>query len=172
MLQIYFGDGKGKTTASIGLLTRASGTGLATAIIFFDKGGMEYGERAALKQLGIRVVATGLDRRNKKTGQFRFGVTTPDRHEARRGLLTAKKLITSGKYSIVVLDEVLNCIRLNMLPLKSVLTLLKKIGTTEVVLTGRGLPPEIAQIADLITEMREVKHYFTKGIPARKGIEY
>ena len=172
MLHIYHGDGKGKTTASLGLLMRSAGAGLATAIVFFDKGGTEYSERDSLKKLGVKVIATGVDRRDKKTWKFRLGVTTRDIREAQRGLTEAKKLLTSGEYEIIVLDEILNALWLKMLPLKSVIAMLKKRGNTEVILTGRGLPPEIAAIADLVTEMREVKHYFTKGILARKGVEY
>lgn len=151
---------------------RARGAGFPAGIIFFDKGGTRYAERATLKKLGIRVIATGLDRRDQKTGQFRFGVTSADKKEAERGLTAAEQLIQSGKYRVIVLDEVLNCIRLKMLPLKSVIAVLKKRGDTEVILTGRGLPPALQRMADLVTEMRAVKHYFEKGVPARSGIEY
>lgn len=174
MIQIYHGDGKGKTTAALGLLTRATGAELPTAVVFFDKGGEEYSERTALKKLGVRIVTTGIDRRDKKTWKFRFGVTSRDKREAMRGLREAKKLIESKKYTLIVLDEILNCLRLKMLPLKSVIATINqaKKQKIELILTGRCLPAELEKLADLVTEMREVKHYFKSGTMARQGIEY
>jgi cob(I)alamin adenosyltransferase len=173
MLQIYHGTGKGKTTAALGLLLRARGAGLPAAVVFFDKGGRHYSEDISLKKLGVKVVRTGLDRIEKQTQQFRFGVLPADQAEAARGLKEAEKLIRSGRYAVIVLDEVLNTIRLKMLTVAAVLQMLKKAAPeTELILTGRGLPTALARAADLITEMQEKKHYFKKGIAARQGIEY
>lgn len=173
MLHIYHGTGKGKTTAALGLLLRAKGAGLPVAIVFFDKGGEHYSENISLKKLGIEVVRTGVDRIEKKTWKFRFGVTDRDRREAHRGLKSAEKLIYSKKYSVIVLDEVLNAIRLKMLTVGMVLKVLKKASPKiEIVLTGRGLPVTLKKLADLITEMKEQKHYFKNNVMARKGIEF
>ncbi len=173
MLHIYHGTGKGKTTAALGLLMRARGAQLPVAIVFFDKGGEHYSEDSSLKKLGIHIVRTGVDRVEKKTWKFRFGVTDRDKREAHRGLAAAEKLIRSKKYAVIVLDEILNAIRLKMLTVTAVLKVLKKVAPeTEIVLTGRGLPTTFKKAADLVTEMKEQKHYFKKGTMARQGIEF
>ncbi len=173
MIHIYTGDGKGKTTAALGLAIRATGAGLKTAIIYFDKGGAHYSERKLLKKIGIDFFASGLDRVDKKTGRFRFGVITEDKKEARRGLAAAGKLLKSGKYDLVILDEINPAVNLKMLTLEEVLAVIKgKPRATELVLTGRNAPKEFLELADLRTEMKLVKHYFYKGIRARRGIDY
>lgn len=173
MLQIYYGDGKGKTTAAIGLAVRAKSAGLPTAAMFFDKGGTHYHERDALTQLGVTVAATGRDRIDSTTGVFDFSITDLDRDEAMRGLMEVEMWLTNGAFRLVILDEVLNCIRLGMLMEADVLRVIEKRATDlELILTGRGLPPSLAEAADLITEMRMVKHYFQKGTLAREGIEW
>lgn len=173
MLHIYHGTGKGKTTAALGQLLRARGAELPTVVVFFDKGGADYSEDTPLKKLGVKVVRTGVVRMDKKTWKFRFGVTSHDKREAVRGLTEARKLIRSKKYAVVVLDEVLNAIRLKMLTVATVLKVVEKADqNTEVILTGRGLPATLKKVADLVTEMKEVKHYFKQGVMARQGIEY
>jgi len=174
MLHIYYGDGKGKTTASVGLAVRATGAGLATSIHFFDKGGNNYAERAGLQQLGIGVHVSGRDRIDA-AGRFDFSILPEDRQMALDGLAVAAAEIQKLPKGLVVLDEALNCIRLKMLTEQEVLdAVAPAIGSAEldVVLTGRGLPDEIAERADLITEMKLRKHYFEIGQQSRSGIEY
>lgn len=173
MIHIYHGDGKGKTTAAIGLLTRARGAHLAAGVMFFDKGGTHYAERSPLTTLGVTVAATGRDRIDPTTKQFDFSLTDVDRMEAIRGLTLAREWLTSKKYAVIVLDEVLNCVRLGMLDVADVKATIEPYRETcEIILTGRGLPPELADSADLITETHAQRHYFTRGIVAREGIDY
>ncbi len=171
MIQIYTGKGKGKTTAGLGLAIRALGQGFKVAIIYFDKGGDDYGERNILKQLAIDYFPTGLNRRNSD-GSFRFSITPEDIAEAERGLALAESLIPQG-YDLLVLDEINSTVALNMLSENAVCEFMKKIPKSmEVVFTGRNVPTQMMELADLITEMKPVKHYIEKGIPARRGIEF
>lgn len=173
MIQIYTGNGKGKTTAALGLAVRARGAGLKVAIVYFDKGGTHYSERKLFKKLGIDYVASGLDRIDPKTGRFRFGVTPADIKEAKRGLAAARRFLISKKYDLVILDEINSTVDLKMLGVAEVLKVIKrKSDKTELVLTGRNVPKEFLDIADLITEMKLVKHYFYRGKRAREGIDY
>jgi cob(I)alamin adenosyltransferase len=193
MLQVYTGDGKGKTTAALGAAVRAAASGGRVAIVYFDKGGTHYSERRFLEAIKgesflsavygsykppkptgrVDYVATGLDRIDPKTGRFRFGVTPADKKEARRGLVAARKFLMSGKYSLVILDELNTTTALGMLPLRSAIALLRaRPKDVELIVTGRRAPEEILAEADLITEMKLVKHYFYKGIRAREGIDY
>mgnify|MGYP002135081642 CR=1 FL=1 len=170
MIQIYTGKGKGKTTAGLGLAIRAFGQGLKVAIVYFDKGGEDYGERKVLKQLGIDFFPTGLNRRNED-GTFRFSITPEDIAEAKRGLTLATELLTKA-YDLLVLDEINSTVALDMLTKDAVCDFIKKVpAAMEVVLTGRNVPEEIMNLADLITEMKPIMHYMEKGISARRGIE-
>ncbi|MBI4836275.1 MAG: cob(I)yrinic acid a,c-diamide adenosyltransferase [Candidatus Abawacabacteria bacterium] len=171
MIQIYTGKGKGKTTAGLGLAIRAFGQGLKVAIIYFDKGGEDYGERKILSQIGLDFFPTGLNRRNSD-GSFRFSITPEDTLEAERGLTLATTLLTKG-YDLLVLDEINSTVALKMLSTAAVCDFIKKVPSTmEVVLTGRNVPEEMMALADLITEMKPIKHYMEKGVPARRGIEF
>ena len=178
-IQIYTGDGKGKTTASIGLIVRAAGAGFKTAFLQFDKGSEAedfYSERKILRTLkNVDVIATGKIRM-MPTGQFRFTNSPPDFEEAKRGLQLAKEAIAGGTFDLIVLDEILSSIMTKLLSEKDVLDLLDTYEAGgrkgDLVLTGRALPETIKNRADLVTEMKMIKHYFTKGMPARKGIEF
>ncbi|NCN07577.1 cob(I)yrinic acid a,c-diamide adenosyltransferase [Candidatus Falkowbacteria bacterium] len=171
MIQVYYGDGKGKTTASLGLVLRAKGFGSKVAIIFFDKGGDNYNERKILEDLGIDYFSFGRDRRSSD-GRFDFSLESEDLDMAQQSM--AKLLDIQHNYDLIVLDEVLNAVRLKMLPLVDLLDYLDNSlpQDLELILTGRGLWPEIEARADLITEMRMVKHYFEQKVPARAGIEF
>lgn len=179
MLQVYFGNGKGKTTCAVGLAVRALGAGLKVAFVQFDKGydgkNEHYHERHILRKLpGIELMPTGLERMNAD-GSFRFGVLEGDLAEARRGLSLAAAAISSGKHDLVVLDEILSARSYHLLEEKDILDLLNlhaKNPARELVLTGRGITPEIEKRADLITEFQARKHYFDRGVPARKGFEF
>jgi cob(I)alamin adenosyltransferase len=178
-LQVYTGDGKGKTTAAVGLCVRAAGAGFKVAFIQFDKGSEGedfYSERNILRKISeIEVHPTGKIRM-MPSGQFRFSNSPPDFAEAARGLALAIKIIESKKFKVVVCDEILSCLLTTLLTEADVLKLIDvyeingKSG--DLILTGRSLPEAIKAKADLVTEMKMIKHYFNKGLPARKGIEF
>lgn len=177
-LQIYTGDGKGKTTAAIGLAIRAAGAGLKVAIVQFDKGyeGEEfYYERRILRKIeNIDLFPTGTFR-HKKNGSFRFDLNEEDLKEAKRGIEISYKILKEKKYDVVILDEIIVSIKTKLIKLEEVLNLIKfwrENCKNELILTGRYAPEEILKEADLITEMKNLKHYFDEGILARKGIEY
>ncbi len=174
MIQAYIGNGKGKTTCSIGLLVRAFGSGKKVAIIFFDKGSESYkhNELVSLDKLGIEYHVTGLERMDKN-GKFRFGVIDGDKKEALRGYNLAKEKIESSKYDLVVLDEALSSVTYGLLDKELIIKLIKETPKDiELVLTGRCEDTDILDKCDLVTSMTKVKHYFDKGVAARPGIEY
>lgn len=175
-IHVYTGGGKGKSTAALGLAVRAAGSGKRVAIVYFDKGGSFYGERRVLKQLlrgKVDYHVTGKVRFNRTTRKFRFGVDEADKKEGARGLALAQKLARSGKYHLLILDEVNTSAALGIVSAQDVLAFMQaKPQPLELVMTGRNCPKELIKAADLVTEMKLVKHYFYKGVPARRGIEY
>lgn len=193
-IQLYTGNGKGKTTAALGQAIRALGRGWRVGIIYFDKGGSDYGERKVLDALKeiygkggnshppesplgkggqIDYEVTGLDRRDRETGKFRFGVLPEDRAEGERALALAKQWITSGEYQLVVLDEVNTAAHLGIVDVeRAVAAIRARNPNTEVVMTGRSAPAEFIALADLVSSVNPVKHYFDTGQPAREGIEF
>jgi cob(I)alamin adenosyltransferase len=172
-IQIYTGNGKGKTTASLGLAMRARGYGFKVAIVFFDKGGVHYNERKVLKQIGVDFWSSGCKRFDAKTKKFRFGVNEKDKKAALNGLIIAQQLLVSNKYDLIILDEINSTTSLKMLDVDQVVEVIKsKLARTELVLTGRNAPLKFKKLATLITEMTLKKHYYSKGIDARQGIEY
>jgi cob(I)alamin adenosyltransferase len=169
LVQVYTGNGKGKTSAAFGLALRATGRGLKVYIIQFIKGGFDYGELYAVKKItGLKLKAFG-------RGKF-VSEKQPDKEDielAEQALKTAEKAVKSGKYDIVVLDEINVALNLKLIQIEKVLRLIReKPVETELVLTGRKAPKEILETADLVTEMVEVKHPYNSGFKARKGIEY
>lgn len=173
-IQVYTGDGKGKTTAALGLALRALGNGLKVGIIFFDKGGDYYGERKILdilKDKGLQYKVFGLPRMTKGKG-FRFKNEPGDLEAAQKALAQAKTWLNTG-LDLLILDEINTTVKTGLLKLANVLELLdRKPKTMELVLTGRYCPEEIVAKADLVTEMKPVKHYIGQGLGARQGIEY
>ena len=172
-IQIYTGNGKGKTTAALGLALRAAGHGKKVAIVYFDKGGLLYGERNILPKLKpqINFWVTGLVR-FVPGKPFRFGVTEGDKQEVLNGLDIVYSLFKK-KYDLIIMDEICSCAGLKMVPVSYILKLLKlKPKHIELVMTGRNCPKKLMDVADLVTEMKLIKHYFYKGIPARQGIEF
>ena len=169
LTQVYTGDGKGKTTAALGLALRATGHGLTTYIGQFLKG-RSYGELEGAKRLAPEVTLEqyGL------TGWLRAGHITPEQRDAaREGLAKGRRALHSGKYDIVVLDEVNVALHFGVLTEEEILELIEsKPSQVELVLTGRRAPQAIIDRADLVTEMTEVRHPYDRGIPARSGIEY
>lgn len=169
LVQVYTGEGKGKTTAALGLAMRAAGHGLRVYIIQFMKGWPNYGE---LKTVGGHPQIT-----LRQFGRPEFvDPEKPeplDREMAREALREARRVLTSGSYDLVILDEVNVALKYRLIELKDVLTLIEgKPERVELVLTGRYAPPEVIERADLVTEMREVKHPYKHGVKGRKGIEY
>lgn len=168
LVQVYTGDGKGKTSAAFGLALRAVGRGLRVCVIQFIKGGFNYGElHASLYLPNLRV---------ETYGRGRLVPDPPleeDYAEAERALRRAREVLMSGEYDIVILDEVNTALSLKLIRLDDVMRLIaEKPGNVELVLTGRGAPKEVVDAADLVTEMREVKHPYKRGVQARVGIEY
>ncbi|MFA6988795.1 MAG: cob(I)yrinic acid a,c-diamide adenosyltransferase [Candidatus Gastranaerophilaceae bacterium] len=172
-IQIYTGDGKGKTTASLGLALRAIGHGWNVLIIQFTKGGQDhndYGEILSSSKLmpNLEVAQFGMDR-----VVYSHNICLDDFKEARKGWQFAKEAINSGKYQLIILDELNICTDLGMVKVSEVKETLKnKPAQLEVVLTGRRAHPEIIAMAHLVTEMKPIKHYFDVGVMARQGIEY
>ena len=167
MIQVYTGNGKGKTTAALGMALRASGAGLRVFIAQFIKG-KNYSELAALKKIkNIKVEQFGRGCFIKKTAHAK------DIAAAKKGLLKVRKIISKETYDMVILDEINIALKLNLLELKEVISLIKKAPKKpELVLTGRYAHPKIIKLADLVSQIKEIKHYYKKGVKVRKGIEY
>ena len=165
--QVYTGNGKGKTTAAIGLAIRAAGAGLRVYIAQFIKMG-DYSEIKALKRFSdlITVEQFGL-------GRFTNGKPAPeDIAAARKGLERVKTVMLSSEYNIIILEEANVAASLGLFPAQELLKIIiSKPYDKELVITGRGASPRIIENADLVTEMKDVKHYYQKGVRARVGIE-
>ncbi len=173
-IQVYTGDGKGKTTASLGLAMRALGRCWKVLIIMFTKGGDNYGELNSFRNLSpeiaqnLTIVQAGLDRI-----VYSDNKTEHDFKEIKKGWELAKKAILNDEYNLIILDEANIAIDLGLIDIKEVLDVLKnKPEDMEIVLTGRNAKQEIIDIAHLVSEIKPVKHYWDTGIAARKGIEY
>ena len=167
-VQVYTGDGKGKTTAALGLTMRALGRGLRVLVVQFMKADPKWGEIVTAKRFGIEVVQAGGDHWVHK------GKVTPeDLQVAARGFARARDLVLSGAYDVIVLDELVTTLFFELVPLADVLALMAaKPAHTELVMTGRGASDELIAAADLVTEMRPLKHYYDTGVKAREGIEF
>ena len=166
-IQLFTGNGRGKTTAAIGLAIRAAGAGKTVFIAQFVKG-MHYSELESLKLIPqILVQQFGLDC---------FIVKKPaqkDIDAAQKGLEVVTDAIRKNSYDMVILDEICIALHYKLLPTKALVQLLQeKPAEMEIILTGRYASKEIIKIADLVTKMKEIKHYYNKGIQARKGIEF
>ena len=169
LVQVYTGNGKGKSSAAFGLALRAIGRGLKVYIIQFIKGGFDYGELYIVDKLPNLTL--------KAFGRGKFVTEKPpgkaDVELAEEAFALAEEVVKSGEYDIVILDEINVALNLKLIKIEKVLGLIKnKPKHVELVLTGRYAPNEIIEAADLVTEMKEVKHPFNKGYQARKGIEY
>ncbi len=167
MVEIYTGEGKGKTTAALGLALRAAGYGLRTVIIQFIKSA-DCGEHYACGRLAPHVTILPLG------NGFVFGCPRDDqRYCAIQALAAAHDVITEGAADVVVLDEINCALACGLLSLKEVLQLIDlRPSQMELILTGRSAPYELYQHADLVTEMKAIKHPYDEGIMARKGIDY
>lgn len=168
LIQIYTGDGKGKTTAALGLALRALGAGLKIYLGQFIKKG-RYSEIKALCRFYPNIVACQYGR-----GCFIRGKPTQaDVRCARKGLATLCKAMLSGKYDLVIADEINCAVNAGLISAKEILLLIdKKPSDVELVLTGRNAPSQIMKRADLVTEMKKIRHPFDRGAGGRRGIEY
>ena len=166
-VQVYTGDGKGKTTAAMGLALRAVGAGYDVFIGQFAKG-MDYSELHAFAHLSEKVTI-------RQYGRDRFirgGGGPEDIEVARRGLAEIKQVVTSGDYKVVILDEANIATYFDLFDVEDLLDIMDlRPGHVELVITGRCADPRVLERADLVTEMREVKHYYQQGVLARVGIE-
>ena len=168
-IQVYTGDGKGKTTAALGVALRATGCGLKTYIGQFMKG-QHYSELDAVEKLSGQIV---IEQYGKKTfTQLKKTPAPLDVRMAKAGLKKAKAAMLSRKYDIIVLDEIIAAHFFNLITLDEMLEFVtEKPDGVELIFTGRYAPTELIDAADLVTEMTEVKHYYKEGVTSRKGIE-
>jgi cob(I)alamin adenosyltransferase len=166
-VQVYTGDGKGKTTAVIGLAVRAIGAGLRVYLAQFLKQG-DYSEIKALSQFKDRITIVQFG-----SGRFVLGKPSDsDRALAAKGLAAACQALTSGDYDVVILDEANVAASLGLISVAAILDLVRqKPRAVELVVSGRGAAPEIIAAADLVTEVKVIKHYYDAGVEARTGIE-
>ena len=167
-IHVYTGNGKGKTTSAFGLSLRAVGAGKTVFFAQFVKG-KTYSEIEAVQKFipNITIKQYGL-------GCFIEKNPTPaDINAAEEGLKEVSSVIRSGKYDMVVLDEANIAVYFKLFSVDDLITVIQnKTDVTEIIITGRYAPKELIEIADLVTEMKEIKHYYNKGVEARKGIEY
>ena len=173
-IQVYTGNGKGKTTASLGLAMRALGRCWKVLIIVFTKGGDDYGELNSFRNLSpeisknLTIVQAGLDRI-----VYEQNKNADDEAEIKKGWELAKKAIQNDEYNLIILDEANIAIDLGLIDLDEVVEVLKnKPEDMEIVLTGRNANEKIIDLAHLVSEIKPIKHYWDTGIAARKGIEY
>ncbi|KQC12111.1 MAG: cob(I)yrinic acid a,c-diamide adenosyltransferase [Candidatus Cloacimonas sp. SDB] len=168
MIQVYTGNGKGKTTAALGLIIRALGSGKKVCLIQFMKKNNRLGE--------IRYLT-----RNKELDIFQFGtgkfidpqnISSADREAAAEGIKKTFELISLKQYDLIILDEINIAVKWGLVKLADQLRLIEITGDTEIVMTGRYADERVMEKADLVTEMKEIKHYFSRGVKARKGIEF
>lgn len=167
-VQVYTGNGKGKTTASLGLALRAVGRGLRVCVFQFIKGGGPYGEHIIAEKLApfFTIIQTG------RPGWVNTKDITEDRKLAQDAFQRAKTMLVSGEFDIFICDEIIGATGFGLIDVEQVLELIAiKPKNVELVLTGRNADAKIIAAADLVTEMVEIKHYYKTGVPARVGIE-
>ena len=169
LVQIFTGNGKGKTTAALGTVLRAAGHGLKISVIFFIKGDSSGGEYISLSKFpNVEVTSFGL-----RQFIYKGDVNPEEKAQAIAALSAAREAIVSGRYDLVVLDEINVAVHFKLLEADEVIRLIKdKPPHVELILTGRNADKRLIEMADLVTEMVKIKHPFDKGIKARKGIEY
>lgn len=169
LVEIFTGDGKGKTSAALGIVLRALGHGLRVHIVYFMKGHYPYGEQETLSRLpGVSF---------SRFGQLSFvdpeNVKEEEKEQAEQALLAAREAMLSGDYDLVILDEVNLAAAWKLVEVDKVIELIKeKPERVELILTGRHADARLVEVADLVTEMVEVKHPYKRGVLSRKGIDY
>jgi cob(I)alamin adenosyltransferase len=174
LLLVFTGDGKGKSTAAFGLALRAAGNRMPVKVVQFIKGSWKTGEREAIgagvPEIDIEVGGRGFTIERLRDPRVPMG-----EHElaARAAFEMAREAVGSGRYRMVVLDEILGSIKAGLIEEEELLDLARsRPADLHLVLTGRGASEAIVDAADLVTEMREVKHHYRAGIPAQRGIEF
>jgi cob(I)alamin adenosyltransferase len=168
LVQIYTGEGKGKTTAALGLSLRAAGRGLKVFIAQFAKG-MLYGELEALKRFSPQITLHQFGRKCFIEDE----PTAEDFRLAREGWKEIREVLKRCEFDLLILDEIGIALHYKLISLEEVMDLIRgKPDSVELVLTGRKIPETLYEQADLVTEMREIKHYYNAGVQARKGIEF
>ncbi len=172
LIIVFTGDGKGKTTSALGVALRACGHNMKVAMLQFIKGSWHYGELESVKKLSpnFELIPLGkgfvgiIDDRLPREEHIKA---------AKEALGIAREKITSGNYRIVILDEINVAVRLNLIDIEDLLDLVKaKPEKLHLIITGRGADPKLIEVADMVTEMREIKHPYQKGIEAQRGIDY
>ena len=169
LVQVFTGDGRGKTSAAIGTVIRALGHGLKVYIVFFMKGDYPYGERKILSRL------TGVTMESFGSSNFidPENIRPEEKEAARQALAAARKAMLSGDYQLVVLDEVNLAVAFNLLEVDEVLGVIgEKPAGVELILTGRQADRELVRAADLVTECLKIKHPYDSGVEGREGFEY
>ncbi len=168
-VQVYTGDGKGKTTAALGLALRAVGHDMSVCMIQVMKGSSNYGELAAAAKLpDFSIEQTGRDEFVDKRNPAQVDIDM-----ARNGLARAREVLRGGKHDIVILDELNVALDFRLVSLADVLGLIEmRPPHVELVLTGRGAHPEVVKVADLVSEVLNIKHHYDAGVEAREGIEF
>lgn len=168
-IQVYTGEGKGKTTAGVGLCVRAVGAGMRVLFVQFVKGGRRSSELDVLERAGVTVVRPA----TAWTGLLGAGATEEDHRSVAEAWKVAAASISSGDHDVIVMDEINVALAYELLPWPPVLEALRsRPPYVEVVLTGRGAPTALIEVADLVTEMVPRKHYYEAGVNARLGIEF
>jgi len=169
MVQVFTGNGKGKTSAALGAVIRALGHGLKVFIVFFMKGKYPYGEFSTLSKLpNVDVASFGL-----RCLTDRANINPEEIEQAKLAMSAAREAMLSGNYDLVILDEVNVAVNYKLIELDEVVRLIgDKPRNVELILTGRYADAKLIELADLVTEMVKLKHPYDKGIKARKGIEY
>ncbi|MBN2493102.1 MAG: cob(I)yrinic acid a,c-diamide adenosyltransferase [Deltaproteobacteria bacterium] len=168
-IHVYTGDGKGKTTAALGQAFRAVGHNLKTLMIMFMKGNIEYGELETARRLAPFMEIREMGR---ETFVSRENPEAIDIQWAQDGMKLARKIIRDGAHDLVILDELNVAVDYKLVTVEDVLELFRvKPAHVELILTGRSAHEKIIEAADMVTEMKLIKHYFDKGVEARVGIE-
>lgn len=168
-VHIYTGNGKGKTTAALGLALRAAGRDLRTCIVQFMKG-QPYGELEGVKMLGNRVSIEQFG--HPSFCRFTDPPDEMDVQRAQAGLKRIEEILAGRTCDILIADEIITAQLFGLITEEQILTLIARKPTgLELILTGRGATPDMIEAADLVTEMQDIKHYYTKGVLARTGIE-
>lgn len=171
LVMVNTGNGKGKTTAALGMGMRAWGQGLRVLVVQFIKGSWKYGELKAIEKLGENFCIRPMGKGFVKDG-------TPEDEQAHRlaaaeALAAAREAVASGSWDMVIMDEINYAIQFELVSVEEVLELIEvKLPAVHLMLTGRGAKPEIIDRADLVTEMKEIKHPYKQGIKAQKGVEF
>jgi cob(I)alamin adenosyltransferase len=168
-VQVYTGDGKGKTTAALGQALRAWGHGRRILMIQFMKGRINYGELEAAKRLeGFDIVQVG-----RETFVSKEHPDPKDVRLARDGWELLRERVAAGEYDMIIADELNVAVDYGLVPLEEVLGLIRaKPPELELVITGRYAHPDVVELADLVSEVREIKHHYRKGLEAREAVEY